>query len=374
MCHNSVAWNQVSFNHSATTFPLTGAHTSINCSSCHSSGFAGTPTDCYSCHNNSYNGSTNPNHQAAGISTSCQGCHNTTAWIPSTFGHSTTGFELLGQHASIQCSSCHQGTTSGLNPLCISCHQDNYNNAPNHTSQGYPTTCEMCHNSVAWNQVTFNHQNTNFPLTGSHLNVSCSNCHSAGFTGTTTVCFDCHQTAYNTSTNPSHTALSLPTNCSNCHTTNPGWEPASFSIHNNFYPLIGAHSAIANNCVTCHNGNYNSTPNTCYGCHQNDYNSSNNPPHQSAGFPHECESCHTQNAWVPSTFDHDNQYFPIYTGRHRNKWDQCSDCHVDPTNYMVFSCTTGCHQNAHHQGQNCYSCHPTGNGDKIQLLRDKSID
>jgi NMD protein affecting ribosome stability and mRNA decay len=231
----------------------------------------------------------------------------------------------------------------------------------------------MCHNSVAWNQVTFNHQSTNFPLTGGHIGVNCSDCHESGFSGTTTVCSECHLENYNNSTNPSHTALSLPTNCESCHTTNPGWEPALFPIHNNFYQLLGAHSSIANNCVTCHNGNYNSTPNTCYGCHQDDYNATNNPPHQSIGFPHECESCHTQNAWSPSTFDHDNQYFPIYSGRHEGEWNLCSDCHTNPTNYSVFSCID-CHEHNQaemddeHEGvqgyiynsQACYNCHPDG--------------
>jgi predicted CXXCH cytochrome family protein len=373
MCHNSVAWSQVTFDHQATAFPLTGTHITVSCSSCHESGFAGTPTECFACHDDSYNNAINPNHQAAGIATDCQSCHNTTAWIPSTFNHLSTGFELLGQHASVQCSSCHQGTTSGLDPLCISCHQDDYNIAPNHISQNYPTTCEMCHNSVAWNQVTFNHQSTNFPLTGGHIGVNCSDCHESGFSGTTTVCSECHLENYNNSTNPSHTALSLPTNCESCHTTNPGWEPSLFPIHNNFYQLLGAHASIANNCITCHNGNYNSTPNTCYGCHQDDYNATNNPPHQSIGFPHECESCHTQNAWSPSTFDHDNQYFPIYSGRHEGEWNLCSDCHTNPTNYSVFSCID-CHEHNQaemddeHEGvqgyiynsQACYNCHPDG--------------
>jgi len=373
MCHNSVAWTQVTFDHQTTAFPLTGTHLTTNCSDCHESGFAGTPTECFACHEDSYTTAINPNHQAAGISTDCQSCHNTTAWVPSSFDHVITGFELLGQHASIQCSDCHQGTTTGLDPLCISCHQDNYNTAPNHVSQSYPTDCIMCHNSVAWNQVTFNHQTTNFPLTGGHINVSCNDCHESGFAGTTTVCSECHQANYNNTTNPSHTALSLPTNCESCHTTDPGWEPALFPNHNNFYQLIGAHAAIANNCVTCHNGNYNSTPNTCYACHQSEYNSANNPNHQAAGFPHECQSCHSQNSWTPSTFDHDELYFPIYSGKHDDEWDECSDCHTNPTNFSIFSCID-CHEHNKpdmddehedvsgyvYNSQACFNCHPDG--------------
>jgi hypothetical protein len=373
MCHNSVGWNQVAFNHQATQFPLTGTHLSISCMSCHEQGFAGTPTDCFACHDNAFNNSQNPNHSAAGIPTDCQSCHNTTAWIPSTFNHSTTGFELLGQHASIQCSSCHEGTLTGLSQECISCHQANYNSAPNHIAQGYPTNCVMCHNSFAWTQVTFDHQTTNFPLTGAHINVNCSSCHESGFAGTTTVCYECHESNYNASTNPNHVALAIPTNCESCHTTNPNWEPALFPIHNNFYQLIGAHAAIANNCFTCHNGNYNNTPTTCFGCHQSDYNGTNNPPHQQAGFPTDCELCHTQNSWTPSTFNHDNQYFPIFSGKHNNKWDFCSDCHPNPNNFSEFTCIS-CHEHRQskmddehedvpgyvYESSACYACHPDG--------------
>jgi hypothetical protein len=235
----------------------------------------------------------------------------------------------------------------------------------------------MCHNAVAWNQTTFNHQTTAFPLTGSHINVNCSNCHQSGFTGTTTICFDCHQNVYSGSTNPDHQALSLSTDCGTCHTTAPDWQPALFPNHNNFFQLLGAHTAIQNNCADCHNGNYNLTPNTCFGCHQDDYISTINPAHQSAGFSTECETCHSQSAWIPSTFDHDNQYFPIYSGRHNDEWDACSDCHTNPNNFSVFSCID-CHEHNQsdmddehdnvsgyvYQSSACFNCHPDGE-DKI---------
>ncbi len=110
------AWSPAEFDHNQTQFALTGAHKTIDCSACHSQGFAGTPMDCYSCHQSSYNNSTNPNHAAAGISTECQDCHTTTAFIPSTFDHTATGFELSGRHTTLDCSSCHQGSTSNAEP------------------------------------------------------------------------------------------------------------------------------------------------------------------------------------------------------------------------------------------------------------------
>ena len=140
---------------------------------------------------------------------------------------------------------------------------------------------------------------------------------------------DCHTKDFNTATNPNHKTLALSTDCASCHTTAPGWAPASFPVHNQYYALSGAHATIANNCATCHKGIYNgTTPKTCIGCHTTDYNTTTNPNHKTANFPVTCESCHSQSAWTPSTFNHDAQYFRIYSGKHRQKWSQCSECHT----------------------------------------------
>ena len=232
----------------------------------------------------------------------------------------------------------------------------------------------MCHNAVAWNQSTFNHNSTNFQLTGAHLIVNCSNCHSNGFINTPTECSNCHINDFNNTTNPNHVSLNLSNQCQSCHTTNANWKPATFSIHNNFFQLVGAHATIQNNCSSCHITGYTNTPNECYGCHQSDYTNTTNPPHQSSLFPTTCLPCHNQNAWTPATFDHDNPYFPIYSGKHKGKWTKCSDCHTNPTNYTIFSCID-CHEHRQskvdpeHQGVNgyvyssiaCLDCHPRGN-------------
>jgi len=377
-CHTTTAFAPSTFNHSTTTFPLTGAHVVVpQCSSCHVGTTTGTSPLCVSCHQAQYNAAVNPNHTAAGISTDCKACHTTTAYIPSTFNHTATGFALTGHHLTIQCSSCHVGTTTGASPLCISCHQQQFNTAPGHVAQSYPTACEMCHNSTLWNQTNFNHQTTQFPLTGAHISVTCSNCHITGYTGTPTACVSCHLAKFNATTNPNHVTLALSTTCQTCHTTNPAWQPATFPVHNTFFQLIGAHASIANNCTTCHHGNYNTTPNTCYGCHQTDFTSATNPNHVTPGFSHDCTVCHTQSVWQPSTFSH--VPFQIYTGKHRNKWTTCGQCHPNSANYQEFSCF-GCHSqnsmNNEHQNvtgyvyQNaaCYNCHPTGNGDKFRSL------
>ncbi|HOY04923.1 MAG TPA: hypothetical protein PLO67_05950, partial [Saprospiraceae bacterium] len=85
--------------------------------------------------------------------------------------------------------------------------------------------------------------------------------------------------------------------------------------------------------------------------------------------------CHTTSAWTPSNWNHDQQYFPIYSGNHDGEWDDCIECHTTPNNYALFSCIT-CHEHSNQSQVNndhdevsgyqytstaCYSCHPNGN-------------
>jgi hypothetical protein len=227
--------------------------------------------------------------------------------------------------------------------------------------------------------------NNYWALTGAHASITnCDNCHNGNYNNNIpNTCVGCHQNNYNQTNNPSHTSLGLSTDCASCHTTNPGWSPALFPNHNNYWALTGAHATITN-CDQCHNGNYNTAPNTCVGCHLNDYNSTTNPAHAPAQFPTDCQMCHTTTAWSPSTFNHDGQYFPIYSGHHAGTWTLCTDCHTNASNYQLFSCID-CHAHNNqtqvdnqHQGVTgysynsiaCYNCHPTGSsGGKFLKLR-----
>ena len=100
----------------------------------------------------------------------------------------------------------------------------------------------------------FDHNNTNFPLTGSHTVVECMSCHASGFAGTPTQCNSCHSTDFEQSTNPNHLQLGLSTECVTCHTTAPDWNPAGFANHNDFYPLNGAHAAISQSMCNLSSG------------------------------------------------------------------------------------------------------------------------
>lgn len=167
-CHNAVSWHDAHFDHS--TFRLTGAHATIDCSACHARGvFRGTPTNCFACHQSDYNGTTNPNHSTAGFPTTCEQCHNTSSWSRANFNH------------------------SGIHNGCAQCHLADYNstNDPNHAGAGFPTTCEQCHNTNTWNGATFNHP---FPITnGPHSHFDCSACHVSPGNFRVFSCIDCHE-------------------------------------------------------------------------------------------------------------------------------------------------------------------------------------
>jgi len=374
-CHSiaSTEWTSVNVVHDF--FPLTGGH-ALSCVRCHGEGgnFTGLSPDCINCHQDDYNNSANdPNHVLANFSTECQQCHTINGWSPSSFNHNSTSFPLTGNHINAECSSCHTSGFTGTPTDCFACHEEDYNTAqdPNHLQSAFPTTCSVCHNTTAWEPAEFDHNLTAFQLTGKHTTVDCQECHSTGFTGTPTDCYACHQTDYETVQDPNHLIGGYSTDCSECHTTN-GWDDMGNFNHNiTQFPLTGAH--INTDCSNCHQIGYTNTPNECYSCHEQEYANSTNPNHTAAGFPTTCEDCHETTGWTPATFDHDGQYFPIYTGKHAGEWNQCTDCHEVPNNYSAFTCIS-CHEHNQqemddkHQGvsgyvyasEECFACHPTG--------------
>jgi len=388
LCHTTNPdWQPALYPNHNESYPLLGAHAAIagNCVQCHNGDYVNTPDYCYGCHTDDYQQTNNPPHQSAQFSTDCETCHSVTAWVPSTFDHDGQYFPIYsGAHAGEwnTCSECHPNPSNFAEFSCLTCHEQGETGNDHIGINGYSydnQSCLACHPDGSA-EGSFNHNESGFPLTGAHLTTDCILCHSNGYTGTPTYCFACHEPDYNSSFNPNHTTLVLPTDCENCHTTNPDWQPATFPIHNNFYPLTGAHTALQDNCIICHDGDYNNTPNTCQGCHMDDYNQTTDPNHISAQFPTDCESCHNNNAWVPSTFDHDGLYFPIYSGSHAGEWNTCSECHPNPSDYGIFTCLT-CHTQAEtdpehdevpgyvYNSNACLNCHPDGEAEGFHKFK-----
>jgi hypothetical protein len=383
-CHSPQSWlvSDMPRRHAQTLFPLSGRHLAVACEECHvqqqKHQYAGLSVACYSCHKKDYVATVAPPHAATGIGTDCVNCHSPQAFVwGGKFNHAQTGFFLLGPHALAPCNACHTANRFRGTPHdCYSCHQKEYAGTTNpaHASAGFGTQCENCHSASSANWGgSFNHAQTGFPLTGAHSAVACITCHPGGrFAGTPTACYSCHQADYTGTTNPSHTAAGFATTCVDCHSSTAISWSASYDHSGTGFALTGAHRTVA--CLNCHAGNrFAGTSADCYSCHQQDYSSTSNPVHTPASFPTTCVTCHTTAAWSPSTFNHTN-YFPISSGStHRpGRWNACSDCHTNPTNFAVFTCLT-CHtqtrMDAAHSGRTgyqyvssaCYSCHPRGN-------------
>ncbi|MBK6891954.1 MAG: hypothetical protein IPH00_02165 [Flavobacteriales bacterium] len=363
-CHDPTLWTNATFDHS--NYPLLGVHATTSCDACHNGNYTNTPNTCDGCHLPDYNGSTNPNHTAAGFATDCATCHNETAWSPSSYDHAI--YPLTNSHATVSCDQCHNGNYNNTPNTCDGCHMTEYTGAtnPNHVSAGFPTDCALCHDPTLWTNSSFDHNATNFPLTGSHLGPSCVTCHSNGYQGTPTNCDACHITEYNGTTNPNHVTAGFPTDCIVCHDVT-NWVPATYDHNATNFPLVGAHVGVS--CVSCHANGYTGTPTNCNACHMPDYNSANNPNHAADLFPTDCTLCHNENAWSPSSFNHDADYFRIYSGNHSSVWNTCATCHNVPGDFSIFTCID-CHNNqnqvnSNHSGVNgysynsvaCYSCH-----------------
>ncbi len=173
-------------------FPLTGAHATLDCTSCHAGGrFAGTNDTCLGCHTQDQPS----NHW----NMECSLCHSTTAWTPANFNHQAANAtncqtchaqDRPPNHFQGQCSSCH--ATTAWKPArfdhqaanatdCQACHAQD--RPPNH----FQGQCSSCHATTAWKPANFNHT---FPIDHGGANGKCSVCHPGGTDGYT--CTTCH--------------------------------------------------------------------------------------------------------------------------------------------------------------------------------------
>ena len=376
-CHTSnTTWRGAAFNHSTTQFPLTGAHLTVSCASCHADGvYRGKPTTCVSCHRADYDRTTTPSHTAAGYSTDCTTCHTVNStWRGAAFNHNTTQFPLTGAHLTVSCASCHaDGVYRGKPTSCVSCHRPDYDRTttPPHVTSGYSTDCATCHTvNNTWHGATFNHTTTQFPLAGAHLTASCASCHADGvYRGKLTTCISCHRPDYERSTNtPPHVAAGFSTTCTPCHTSNTTWVGGQFNHSTTQFPLIGAHLTVS--CASCHaDGVYRGKPTTCISCHRPDYDRTTTPAHAAAGYSTNCTTCHTgMNSWRGATFNHSTTQFPL-TGAHLTA--TCASCHADGVYRGKPTACVSCHRPDYDRPTNnpphaaagfstiCTTCHTT---------------
>lgn len=366
--------------------PLARAHQSLsgptNCTKCHAVSARSPEFNCLECHReiaaeiSEHRGLHATYPQSGPRGSSCVKCHSDhngadfalIHWQPTAagFDHSKTGYVLDGKHASVGCRSCHTAqhiapefrsllsgkdlnhTWLGLSTRCGTCHND-----PHQGRLG--ADCARCHSTTGWKPArfdtrNFDHSKTPFPLTGKHRDTACEKCHTPDSSGQPrwsgvafAACSNCHSDPHKGQ---------FKQGCDSCHST-ASWQRSRFQ--NTFdhsktaFPLLGKHLTVA--CVDCHKGGDFKTPiphAACADCHKPD-------PHNGQ-FAHRadggrCESCHTVQAWSPSTFTvvlHAKTGFPLTAPHDRVK---CASCHVPAGTQTLFkikfALCVDCHKDPH---------------------------
>ncbi len=233
-------------------------------------------------------------------------------------------------------------------------------------------SCDACHVTENWHTIHFDHDQTAFSLTGEHRKLKCTSCHIlSDFKQVQSACNRCHTDVHKDRLYPE---------CDRCHTTISWIVMDAYRAHSSTsLQLIGRHAAL--DCRTCHRGEvegeWRRLTSNCSDCHRKDYLAASDPVHDDLGFGLVCEDCHSPITWKPASFEkHDSQYFPIFSGEHAGRWENCTTCHYVQGNYGVFSCFENCHEHSksktdskHHEvsayrydSNACYDCHHNGKG------------
>jgi len=351
-------FDPINFDHNRTGYILEGRHSQLHCADCHKSelietkvsqkegySYLGLGIECLSCHDDYHQGAQ---------STDCLTCHNQTTFKLATddFDHAQTRFPLTGRHQSVNCDGCHTGgdvknfqlfTNTQLSQ-CTSCHEDVHNNE-------YGSNCRQCHTVYSFTRIrtntAFNHDNTNFPLTGAHVNVGCRQCHPGSYNSPVAHqnCSDCHSDFHENQ----FSRGGISPDCSECHTVE-GFSPSIYTIEQHSltnFPLEGAH--LATPCLVCHrpdgNWDFSKEGSGCVECHQNIHE--NILPHRFIQ-GNNCERCHSVSSWSEVSFNHNLTNYELQ-GKHAQV--NCSECHfLKQEDGSVVQKFTGL-------SQSCENCH-----------------
>jgi len=440
-CHTEAGWKaDLHFNHNTSTnYPIDGKHIGVKCFACHVPLVKGQKTPdtarkyafpelasktCETCH-------ASPHLKESAVvfrKNKCSTCHTTQGWKSvnlngSGFNHSTqTRFPLTGDHNQISCASCHLKNGKSVykfanadKQFCVSCH------ATVHSNQFEPklvtASCATCHDTVAFANLRYNHNESRFKITGAHekLATDCVKCHKPSASMLPTkppkpagkyifehpqsgFCVDCHKNIHKEQFSPA----SASDNCLQCHNVKSFKDLSGFDHDKTRFKLVEAHAELKTNCAKCHvktNQMLETTPprpaakfrfdgpgvegsagGFCLSCHKNVHIGQFDE--EFAKRP--CLSCHNQKTFGQRpTFDHSQTKFQI-VGAHAKFKNNCGECHVKtnkllatrppkPANQFLFAFENrgycdACHAKEHVKqfhpplaGQVCTSCHNQNN-------------
>jgi hypothetical protein len=320
---------------------LTAAHAKLedNCTSCHDRSDRTRQTSlCLACHKpvaEDVRLKTGLHGRLSNIAAGeCKACHSEhlgrkadiVKLLPAAFDHRGTDFRLDGAHQAVACESCHlSGKKFREAPAsCGACHKsvDIHRGA-------LGANCGSCHATTLWRDARFDHDKTKFPLRAAHRDTACAACHvAARYQGTPQRCNACH------APDDVHRG-SRGENCAECHSES-GWKNTRFDhAKETGFALLGRHSAV--DCAGCHrSGNFaDELPRNCVGCHRA-------ADAHASRFGEDCASCHGNDDWRETSFDHARRTKFALLGSHARL-----DCH---------SCHTG-RVATQKLGTDCASCH-----------------
>ena len=326
------------------------------CAGCHGADITRfEPATCGACHRDLDAAYMQGHQETFGMD--CLACHDGIDTYGQAFDHNQQEFPLEGQHARLSCSGCHLAARS-LADLqaapreCYACHAED----DAHDGQ-LGQDCAGCHVTEDWQQATFDHAQTAFPLTGRHTAVDCRDCHIGGvFQGTPQDCYACH------AKDDVHEGQ-FGQDCAGCHTTED-WQQATFDHGQPAFPLTGRHTGV--DCRDCHTGGvFQGTSRDCGACHED-------PVFHLGLLGVECDTCHTTGGWTPARYDRPHT-FPISHGESGSS--PCRTCHPDTlAAYTCYDChehnPAGIESEHREEGisdfQDCVRCHPTGREDEAE--------
>lgn len=344
-CHDQTVWKPAAgFDHAVTKFVLTGKHQTVLCTKCHQlltdrplpddpdyQRFTGLPfAQCSGCHADVHKGK---------LGVNCGTCHSSEGWrlVKTTnLDHNKTRYPLEGKHLALECGKCHREgqAKQGLKfAACLDCHSDFHRGEfAKRPSKG---KCEACHTVGGFTPAQFSmsqHDQTNYPLRGAHLAVSCVSCHGQStadgpsrmsFAFASTRCLACHKDPHRGQA----VKMVAASGCELCHAVQ-GWNLVTYDHSKSKFPLEGRHNQVA--CTKCHRDSaaakdvkavqFTGVLTACQACHKDVHHEqfvSNNTT--------DCSRCHTSSNWKEAKFDHKSSRFKL-DGAHRKV--ACGKCHV----------------------------------------------
>jgi len=261
-CHTEESFQKLvtpdKFQHNLTGYVLEGKHETVDCRKCHiNKATDPLPHDrCGDCHKDFHEGQ----FVRANSRPDCKDCHTLAGFSESSYTieqHQESAFPLTGAHQATPCFACHlkeeQWSFTNLGTRCIDCHVDVHEGGLD--EKYYPQkSCNQCHLPETWAQVTFDHRQTDFELSGKHESIQCVACHRSEndvatkgnilFTGLHQECSACHQDQHRGQFEEEGKTM-----CTKCHGTDQ-WKPSQFDHQTARFKLDGAHINVA--CGKCH--------------------------------------------------------------------------------------------------------------------------